>query len=49
MEMSDQDRKRLLKLQRQLCVLQDSDDFERLRQLMAEVEKLLARYRPNDS
>ena len=45
-EMSDRDRKRLLKLQRQLCVLQDSDAFERLRQLMADVERILAKYRP---
>ena len=46
--MSDQDRKRLLKLERRLGELQDSDDFKLIRQLMADIEKLLAKYRSND-
>jgi hypothetical protein len=36
-EMSDRDRKKLLKLQRLLCVHQDSDDFERLKEMTADV------------
>jgi len=43
-EMSDRDRKKLLKLQRRLCVVQDSDDFERLKQMMADIEKLLVKF-----
>jgi len=44
-EMSEQDKKKLLALQRRLGVLQDSDDFDRLKQIMAEIERLLDKYR----
>jgi hypothetical protein len=44
-EMSEQDKKKLLALQHTLGVLQDSDDFDRLKQIMAKIERLLDKYR----
>ena len=47
-EMSERDRKKLLKLERFLCMLQDSDDFERLKEMTADIDGLLDKYRPSD-
>jgi len=44
-EISEQDKKKLLALHRRLGVLQDSDDFDRLKQIMAEIERILDKYR----